>query len=253
MVKGQSQMIVIGGKYPDNPDSCDLAYTYWAEHNLWTGTLNNQGNNDTYWALYNPNVTTNVVPDDVYNVTGGTKNGGATLLAPISGWDQGNAAGLGSLLTRKPTFTRQVTRGGPTSSPTNTTTPTSAHSTPSPHKLSAGAIAGIAIGGAVALILILVAWYLIRMQLWKKWQERRPHSQMTQLTQGSSPYPGYGPSTMSPQSVPEQWAPGPGGSPGPASPPPTELPAGQQRWNNKLQEPEIQPAVGIDQGGHTSF
>lgn len=107
--------------------------------------------------MYNLNVTTNVVSDDVYNVTGGTKNGGTTLLAPISGWDQGNAAGLGSLLTWKPTFTRQVTRGGPISSPTNTTTPTSAHSPPLPHKLSAGVIAGIAIGGAAALILTLVA------------------------------------------------------------------------------------------------
>ncbi len=75
MMKGNSQMMVIGGTYPDS-DECDGAKELWGQHNLFTGTADNVGNNDSYWANYDPNITSNVVPVDVYNVVGGDKNGG---------------------------------------------------------------------------------------------------------------------------------------------------------------------------------
>lgn len=81
MVKHMSQLFVIGGTYTDT-NACDLAYDAWSMHNFWTGTNNNAGNNETYWAIYNPNITEDVVPVDVYNVNGGNKRGGAKLVAP---------------------------------------------------------------------------------------------------------------------------------------------------------------------------
>jgi hypothetical protein len=124
MVKSYSQMMVIGGSYPAS-DMCDLASQYWAQHNLWTGTLGNEGNNvnGTYWALFNPNLTSNVVPADVYNIVGGNKDGGATQLSPKAGYDPGNSPGLDTLLRRKPTFTRTPTRVVYKKRPTKTTTP----------------------------------------------------------------------------------------------------------------------------------
>lgn len=89
MVKNMSQFIVIGGNYTDSPtDKCDDEW--WGAHNLWTGTFQNAGNNDKWWALLNPEVNTNVVPKIVYDVVGGTKEGGATVKQPKNGYDLGN-------------------------------------------------------------------------------------------------------------------------------------------------------------------
>ena len=224
MVKSYSQMMIIGGSYPDS-DICDLAQQYWAQHNLWTGTLGNEGDNvnDTYWALFNPNLTTNVVPDDVYNIVGGNKDGSATQLSPTAGYDQGTSPELDTLLKRKPTFTRTPTRVVSTSTPTNTSTPTSTPNPPSSNKLSTGAIVGIAIGCAAAAVIILVVWYIIGMRLFKKRKEAYRQSQMTEQ---SAMYLGYKtPSMATPQSPQGQWVPSPGSPPPPMGPPPTELDA----------------------------
>jgi hypothetical protein len=238
MVKSYSQMMVIGGSYPDS-DMCDLASQYWAQHNLWTGTLGNEGNNvnDTYWALFNPNLTSNVVPDDVYTIVGGNKDGGATQLSPTAGYDQGNSPGLDTLLKRKPTFTRTPTRVVSTSGPTNTTTPTSSPNPPSSNKLSTGAIVGIAIGCAAAAVIILVVWFIIGRRLYKK---RREANRQSQMTQQSSQYLGYrSPSMVTPQSPQGQWMSSPV-SPQPAVfLPPTELEAAQQIGNNKPVEKPV--------------
>jgi hypothetical protein len=178
MVKSLSQMMVIGGSYPGS-DMCDLAPDIWAQHNLWTGGVNNTGQppQDIYWALYNPNVSSNVVPVDVYNLVGGDEHGGATLLTPKNGYDSGNntGTGLAALLERKPNFpNRTATRSIPCTQscqPTNSTTPTSSPmpKSPSPRHLSTGAIVGIAIAGAVVLGLILCGCWLVG----KRVQQRR--------------------------------------------------------------------------------
>ena len=237
MVKSNSQMIVIGGSYP--PDTgivCDLASQYWAQHNLWTGTLGNEGDNvnDTYWALYNPNLTSNAIPQDVYNIVGGNKDGSATQLAPTAGYDQGNSPGLDTLLKRKPTFTRTPTRS--VSAPTNSTTPTQTSSPSSSKKLSTGAIVGIAIGCAAAAVIILVAWCIIGRRLYKKRREAYRQSQMTQ--QSTMPLGYRSPSVETPQSPQGQWLHSPGSPQPPTSLPPTELDAAQQRmYINPVEKP----------------
>lgn len=219
MVKSNSQMIVIGGVYPGS-DMCDLASTYWAQHNFWTGTLNNDGDNDTYWALFNPNVTSNVVPVDVYSAVGGDKNGNATLLSPKSGYDSGNDI-LGTLLARKPTFaTRAPTRPIATTSPTASPTPPPP---PPSSGLSTGAIVGIAIGSAAGLGLLVLAWYLVSRRARRRRQERA----QSEMTQASDEYGAAAPSVISPLSSRGTYY-----KAGPVSPqftgPPAELDTGGQ-------------------------
>ncbi|CAH0059685.1 unnamed protein product [Clonostachys solani] len=160
MVKSMSQMLVIGGTYTDTND-CDLAYKIWAQHNFWTGTSQNAGDNTTYyWALYNPNITTNVVPIDVYNAIGGDKMGGANLTAPQKGFDPGNEL-LQTLFDRKPVI--------PDRKPTRDI---NIHS-PGASGLSGGAIAGIVIGSIAGLALLLLAWYCVGKRVLHRREERR--------------------------------------------------------------------------------
>jgi len=190
-------MSVIGGTYP-NPgdgDRCDLAADIYAQHNIWTGGVNNTGQppQDTYWAVYNPNVTSNVVPVDVYSIVGGTKNGGATQLSPKGGYDSGTpGTGLGALLARKgPTTTRSATRVVSTGPPTVGTSPTG---TTSPSNgLSKGAIAGIVVGGVIGFALIALIWLIISNRVRRR-REARRNSQMTQAPgypSGHGVAPGY--------------------------------------------------------------
>ncbi|KAK8927540.1 Kelch repeat-containing protein [Metarhizium anisopliae] len=174
MVKSMSQLFVVGGTYPDT-NACDLAVDAWAQHNFWTGTYHNQGDNKTYWALFDPNVTNNVVPVDVYSVVGGNKSGGATLTSPKGGFDPGNKP-LQDLMGRKPTIpsrspTRQI--ASPTNTPTHAPPPV-----PGPG-LSGGAIAGIVIGSVAGAALLLFVWFLMGRRVVRRRKERR-QSVMTQ-------------------------------------------------------------------------
>ncbi|KAF5009440.1 hypothetical protein FDECE_4321 [Fusarium decemcellulare] len=176
MVKHMSQLFVIGGTYTDT-DACDLAYDAWSMHNFWTGTNNNDGDNETYWAIYDPDITENVVPIDVYNVTGGNKNGGAKLAAPKDGFDDGNKP-LQDLLGRRPSIAeRSPTRSIP--STTSTSLPSPSPTGDSGSGPSTGAIVGIAIGGAAGLALILLIWFCIGRRVVRRREERR-QSAMTQ-------------------------------------------------------------------------
>jgi hypothetical protein len=203
MVKSNSQMLVIGGKFPDT-NICDTAAYAWGQHNLWTGEFNNLGDdNETYWALFNPNVTTNVIPADIYNVVGGNKNGGATQHTPVAGFNQGDDI-LPTLLTRRPTFTRTATR-----MVSFTTSPTSSPSPPpsSSRHLSGGVIAGITIGSIAAAIVITSVWIFCSRRVLKRRKERR-QSQMTYTT--TSHHSGYGPAleaamTPTQQQMGYQW------------------------------------------------
>ncbi|KAM6506527.1 hypothetical protein FSOLCH5_013502 [Fusarium solani] len=214
MVKSMSQLFVIGGTYTDN-DACDLAVDAWAQHNFWTGTWNNDGDNKRYWAPYDPNVTSNVVPWDVYNVTGGDKDGGATREAPKAGFDPGNKP-LQVLLGRRPSIperspTRHIT--APTRSPTPSSGPA----------LSTGSIVGIAVGGAVGLALVLLVWFCIGRRVIRRREERR-QSQITQPSYYSGGNMAGAPSMVSPHTSLGIWTMGSG----PGSPqPPFELPTQQ--------------------------
>jgi hypothetical protein len=228
MVKSQSQMFVIGGTYPNpgDEDTCDLAADIYAQHNIWTGGVNNTGNppQDIYWAVYNPNVTSNVVPVDVYSIVGGTKNGGATQLTPKGGYDSGiPGTGLGALLARKgPTTTRSATREVQTSSPTQSASPTHT-SSPSSHGLSKGAIAGIAIAGVIALAVLAFVWFVLSKRIRRR-REARRNSQMMQVSGypgGHGIAPGY---AATPVPVPY-----PSHNPGSWGPPPAEMGSAQDK------------------------
>ncbi|KAM4061425.1 kelch motif domain-containing protein [Hirsutella rhossiliensis] len=215
MVKSMSQLFVIGGTYPDSND-CDGAVTAWGQHTFWTGTSQNAGDNQTYyWALPDPNVTSNVVPIDVYSVVGGNKYGGATLKEPKAGFDSGNKP-LHDLLQRRPSIpSRTPTRPipGPTDSSTLVPAP------PGP-ALSTGAIVGIAIGGAAGLALVMFLWFLIGKRVVRRREERR-QSEISQFSFSGGGSKAGSPSMVSPQTPMGPWvagsAPGPSSSPEPCT------------------------------------
>lgn len=216
MVMGRSQMMVIGGTYPDS-DRCDLAQDIWAQHNIWTGGVNNTGDppQDTYWAVYSPNVSSNVVPIDVYRLVGGDKNGGATLLTPKNGFDTGNntGTGLAALLARKPNFqTRTATRSIPcTQSCPSTPATSTATNSQAPHRLPTGAIVGIAIGGAAGLALVLCGWWLLAKRHHQRRRQLDRRSDMTHISAHHSSYNGAMSPTLSPESRQGTWSPVPQG------------------------------------------
>ncbi|KAK6697134.1 hypothetical protein SNK05_013576 [Fusarium graminearum] len=164
MVKHMSQLFVIGGTYTDT-DACDLAVNAWAMHNFWTGTLHNEGDNETYWALYDPDIT-----KTSYQLTS------ITSLAEIR-------MAVRKLCLRKARNRRAYPN---TSYPSATGSP-KATASPSPHpksKLSVGAIVGIAVGGAAGLALVLLVWFYIGKRVIRR-REARRHSAMTQVHHGS--------------------------------------------------------------------
>ncbi|KAF5650209.1 uncharacterized protein FTJAE_633 [Fusarium tjaetaba] len=225
-------------------------------------TNNNVGNNKTYWAIYNPNITENVEPVDVYNVPGGNKNGGAKLVAAKDGFDEGNKP-LQDLLGRRPEIAeRSPTRTIPSATSTSTASPKSTQMNSPDSKLSTGAIVGIAIGGAAGLAIILLAWFCIS----KKVNRRREERHRSSMTQNQYPVNGgnliHPPSTVSPLTSIGYW----GHTSEPVSPhhmsphqfisisqvPPTELPA-EQHGNggngvNELPEYEVGRKTTVSPG-----
>lgn len=128
-------MIVHGGFFPLT-DDCD-SEDQWGLHNM---DMGRQNKDNSPWALYDPKKTTYVVPTDVISVVGGSAEGGATNTAPADGF---NHQDLRALMTRKASIAvRSPTRH----------IPGATGESDSSGDLSTGAIAGIAVGGAVALI-----------------------------------------------------------------------------------------------------
>ncbi|KEY74346.1 hypothetical protein S7711_10143 [Stachybotrys chartarum IBT 7711] len=207
MVKSMSQLFVIGGTYTDT-NNCDLAYNVWALHNFWTGTSQNAGDNHTYWALYDANVTSNVVPVDVYAVVGGDKMGGATLMEPEEGFSVDNRP-LQDLLQRRPSI--------PARTPTRAIT--GATNSPSPSggtSLSTGAIVGIAIGGTAALVLIMFAWLWIGRKVVRRRRARRESQSIPSGgSMGEAPIMASRNASIVPWIMANRY-----GSPSPAIPPP---------------------------------
>ncbi|KAK5655803.1 hypothetical protein OQA88_5341 [Cercophora sp. LCS_1] len=140
-VVNNAQMIIIGGYYGnDTSYSCD-AELVGGQHNM---DLGKQNPEDAIWAQYKPTLTTYVVPTEIITAVGGQGTGGAQMTAPLAGFD---AHDLSVLMTRRAaSSTRTATRD------VNIAT---AASVEDKQTLSTGAIAGIAAGGGVALILCL--------------------------------------------------------------------------------------------------
>ncbi|KAM0415707.1 hypothetical protein ACHAPT_013323 [Fusarium lateritium] len=238
LVKSMSQLFVIGGTYPDS-NACDGGVNEWGMHNFWTGTNKNAGDDEVYWAWYDANVTTNVVPKDVYDITGGDKEGGATVKAPKDGFDAENRL-LGVLFGRRPSIaerspTRNVSPPTSTSSATETATPSSSGS-----KLSTGAIVGITIGSVVGLAVIVTVWFCIGKRVVRRREERR----QSQMTQAQPPYFGgnqANPQTMvTPHTSVGYWGSNPLSpqmvNPQEASLPPAELPAENHDHEHTISE-----------------
>ncbi|KAK4542854.1 hypothetical protein LTR36_006043 [Oleoguttula mirabilis] len=153
----QSQMIIMGGYFPNSSNiNCD-AKSIWGQHNL------NLGAND-------------VAADE-------WPTGGATLTTPVSGWDDPD---LEVYFMRHYTPTaRTPTRyipalGAATTSAAQPPAP-SAHSS----KTHVGAIAGGAVGGAVFLVAVaLLVWLCLRRR-GKKQQEQAAASapQVSQMSE----------------------------------------------------------------------
>ncbi|KAH8673072.1 hypothetical protein BGZ61DRAFT_508751 [Ilyonectria robusta] len=137
-----AQMVIIGGTNSGNYCSGLLD----ANFNMNLGEQNSD--NDIWWE-YQSNLTTYAVPTDILTAVGGRQYGGATRTAPTSGFDDPDLTGLMTRTARP--ATRTPTRK--VSIATTTTTPSNSGS------LSAGAIAGIAVGCSVALILALIGCY----------------------------------------------------------------------------------------------
>jgi hypothetical protein len=146
-----AQMIIHGGYFP-SIDSCD-SEGQWGLHNL---DLGRQNKEHSEWQLYEPaSKTRYVVPEDVLSVVGGEPTGGATKTAPDEGF---LSSDLGILLTRTASVTeRTATR--PVSGPTDSTATDPRDRDGGP---GAAAIAGIAIGGALAVALAMACFLLIR-------------------------------------------------------------------------------------------
>lgn len=142
VVGGGSQMLIIGGTFPLTHD-CD-APNVWGSHGLYLGKQNARR---VPWDMFNPNLTSYQVPDEVFTVIGGGPDGGATRTVPVAG--SFDAADLAVLMTRRATVaprtpTRDVSRrNGSGKSQTG-------------DGLSNGAIAGIAVGAAAVAVAMLL-------------------------------------------------------------------------------------------------
>ncbi|KAH7236542.1 hypothetical protein BKA59DRAFT_503984 [Fusarium tricinctum] len=143
-----AQMLVIGGTYSNATDKvCDVPSIQGA-HNM---NLGKQNKEDAIWALYQPKLTTYVVPIDIRTAVGGSSAGGATETTPVSGFD---APDLAVQMERTAgSGTRTATRA--TATGTKKTAPPAQTSNPPSSGLSTGAIAGIAVGCSVVFILAL--------------------------------------------------------------------------------------------------
>uniref|UniRef100_A0A8H7NB87 Cell wall anchored protein n=1 Tax=Bionectria ochroleuca TaxID=29856 RepID=A0A8H7NB87_BIOOC len=211
-VVGRGQMIVQGGFFPLD-DKCDSP-AVWGLHNM---DLGRQNNESAIWALFDPKKTNYVIPSPLATVIGAQATGKATVTAPKSGWENQD---LQVLMTRTASYaTRTPTRAIPTST---------GSSSDDDHKsgLSAGAIAGIAVGSVVgaAIIIGLIWFFLFRRFLARKrereqqqqQQQQQPQEQRPEVSQMSA-----GNSYYNSQSYPNSnWAYSPGSHASTSSPPP---------------------------------
>ncbi|KXX75954.1 Kelch domain-containing protein 3 [Madurella mycetomatis] len=193
-VVNSAQMLVIGGTYSnDTTFMCD-AESVWGQHNM---ALSEENPDNNIWAEYIPSVTTYTVPTFIRTVVGGEETGGATVTAPADGFA---APELADLMTRKAVITpRSPTRAIPT--PT-TSSPGNGTDISPPPQLSTGAIAGIAVGGFVALVAVLAGCCCYIRHRQKSYQQPRISGQSQPSTAWGSSIP----SVISPASTHATYA-----------------------------------------------
>ncbi|KAI0128660.1 hypothetical protein BJ170DRAFT_340465 [Xylariales sp. AK1849] len=154
-----SQMIIIGGTFPLDDTTCDAPEQY-GSHGLDLGEQNPDG---SPWYLYRRNITSYIVPTLISSIIGGNPDGAATKTSPDGGFD---AADLKVLMGRKYT--------APIRSPTRDIR---GSADPSPTPISHGAIAGVAVGGAVVLIAFVAGcWLCVRRRRRRKQYSLQPCS-----------------------------------------------------------------------------
>ncbi|KAF2259058.1 hypothetical protein CC78DRAFT_548631 [Lojkania enalia] len=176
-VIGNSQMIIMGGTFPNTTD-CDVPVIQ-GQHGLDLGKQNGDG---AKWASYDPSLTTYKVPQEIAQTVGGGPTGGATALAPTSGWQQRDLSiQFGRAYTPG---TRDPTRDFPSA----TSTPTSVPSLEPVKSSNKGAIIGGAVGGAIGGLIVIAA--ITACLLWyKKRRNSQPTRRGSELQAQSISYP----------------------------------------------------------------
>ncbi|EUC31638.1 hypothetical protein COCCADRAFT_6516 [Bipolaris zeicola 26-R-13] len=255
-----SQMIIMGGSFPNGTAECDVSPNY-GQHGLDLGKANAKG---AKWALFNPNVTQYKVPLEIAQTIGGGATGGATMLAPTSGWEERDLQ-VQFQRAYTPT-TRTPTRDLPTSTATSTSNSSPAKPGGSSKKtIIAGAVGG-AVGGLLLLVAMVCICLCIRRR--KRIEEGNRHSQpeppLQSMTQNTSPPISPQQCSFSPQSLPSppsyhawpHYAPGgpdpsavaaPQEVPNVPSPPLQEMPNVRSPVSFGTQRQSSEPcALGID-------
>ncbi|RBR16688.1 uncharacterized protein FIESC28_06841 [Fusarium coffeatum] len=239
-VVNDAQMFIHGGFFPLN-DDCDVP-DQWGLHDM---SLGRQNKDKAPWMLYDPDLTTYAVPTDIISVVGGNSKGGATKTAPSGGFDHRD---LTALMTRTASAgTRTATR--------NVSGATATGDSDSDNKLPTGAIVGIAVGGAVVLLGVLLAGFcLIRR---RRARRERVGSQQPMAQPYDYHHPAH-PSIASNQYSPGPWSPQ-SASFNPSSPtgltmqqtaqsytgPPVELPSGGPEDTSR-DSPYAQPGSAVE-------
>jgi hypothetical protein len=136
-VVANSQMIIMGGTFPNHTTECDVP-TIYGQHGLDLGKTNKE---KAKWARFDPNVTMYKIPDEIVTVIGGAPTGGATITAPKEGWAHRD---LEAEFQRAYTpGTRSATRDLPVATANSISSKTPAHNKKS---VIGGAVGGV-VGG----------------------------------------------------------------------------------------------------------
>lgn len=194
-----AQMLIIGGTFPGS-DMCD-APDVVGTHNLNLGKNNPK---QAKWELFDPHLTTYNVPSEIIAVVGGSATGGATVSAPAGEWNNRDL---------RVYFQQQATY--PPRSPTRFLPNTG--SAPDPgSKTNKGAIIGGAVGGGLAVLLLLgLAIFFWMRRRGRRASHREPemaHSQSNVRTDATGP-------GIPPQSSPSTGLPSYAVEPKPMPPP----------------------------------
>ncbi|KAF2281401.1 uncharacterized protein EI97DRAFT_472800 [Westerdykella ornata] len=151
-VVGNSQMIIMGGHFPNMTNDCDMPMVY-GQHGLDLGKNNPLG---AKWASYNPNLTTYQVPTEIARTIGGGPTGGATVTTPVAGFRERDL---------QVQFAREYNPSSRT--PTRHLPLETGEPAPEPEGPSRRAVIGGAVGGSLGALLVVggMGFFLFRRRL----------------------------------------------------------------------------------------
>ncbi|CAI6339888.1 unnamed protein product [Periconia digitata] len=150
-----TQMIVMGGHFPNQTSNCDVP-TIYGQHNLHFGKTDK----DEVWGDFKPGKKGYRIPPEIYKKIGGSEKGGATLQEPPVGWmhrDLKTQFSRAHTQTDRPP-TRDINPPPPPAASTETPAPT-------PEDNDNTKVIGGAVGGAVGGVLVIAAvgvFFLLR-------------------------------------------------------------------------------------------